>query len=310
MKPADVRAIAGDVGFAGAFIARDRRRAIREGRQLSHRVEGTALFADISGFTTVTEMLVAELGPQRGAEELTAGLDRIFQELIAQLHASGGVVIYFSGDAITCWIDGDDGIRGASCALAMQETMERTGEFVSPAGTAFHLALKVAIVVGRARRFVAGDPTIQLIDVLAGSLIDELAAAERRATPGEVVIGQSGLDALGERVEIAERRLDPDSGGAVGVLAGLNVAAPEPMAPDPEPPLPEELVRPWVLPAVYERLRAGAASSSPSCARRSRCSCASAASSTTATTPAPRSSTTSSDGRSERSPTVVATSSS
>ena len=35
-----------------------------------------ALFADISGFTPLTEALVAELGPQRGAEELTAALER------------------------------------------------------------------------------------------------------------------------------------------------------------------------------------------------------------------------------------------
>ena len=88
-------------------------------------------------------------------------------------------------------------------------------------------------------------------------VFDELAAAEHHASPGDVVLGQSALDALGDRVDVAEQRVDPDSGGAVGVLAGMNVPAPEPRPPEPEQPLPEDLVRPWVLPAIYERLQAG-----------------------------------------------------
>ena len=79
------------------------------------RVRGAALFADISGFTPLTEALANELGPQRGAEELTAHLDRVFHALIDELERRGGDVIYFSGDAITCWLDGDDGARAAAC---------------------------------------------------------------------------------------------------------------------------------------------------------------------------------------------------
>ena len=90
------------------------------------------MFADISGFTTVTEALAAELGPQRGAEELTANLNRVFHAVIGELDRFGGDVIYFSGDAITCWLDGDDGVRAAACGLAMQDVMARVGEVVSP----------------------------------------------------------------------------------------------------------------------------------------------------------------------------------
>ena len=91
------------------------------------RVRGAALFADISGFTALTEALANELGPQRGAEELTANLNRVFHALIAELERFGGHVIYFSGDAITCWLDGDDGARATACALAMQRTMSAAG---------------------------------------------------------------------------------------------------------------------------------------------------------------------------------------
>ena len=239
-----------------AYIAGDRRRALAAGVELPDRVNGAALFADVSGFTPLTEALAAELGPQRGAEELTACLNLVFHSVIAELDRFGGDVIYFSGDAITCWLDGDDGSRATACALAMQETMERIGDEITYGTAGVRLAMKVAVAVGDARRFVVGDPEIQLIDVLAGRLIDELAAAEQQAGQGEVVLDQSALDSLGDRVEIGERRVDADSGRTVGVATRL----PNPPAELPvveEERLPEDVVRPWILPVVYERLRTG-----------------------------------------------------
>ena len=189
-----------------AYIPRDRRRALASGVELPDRVHGAALFADISGFTALTEALAVELGPQRGAEELTANLNRVFHAIIAELDGYGGDVIYFSGDAITCWIDGDDGVRATACGLAMQETIVRAGQVLTPGGTSVRLGMKVAVVVGAARRFVVGDPEIQLLDVLAGRLVDELAAVEQLAETGEVVLGASALESLGDRAEVAERR--------------------------------------------------------------------------------------------------------
>ena len=108
-----------------AYIPGDRRRALAAGIAMPDRVRGAALFADISGFTALTETLANELGPQRGAEELTANLNRVFHALIDEVERFGGHVIYFSGDAITCWLDGDDGARATACALAMQTDDER-----------------------------------------------------------------------------------------------------------------------------------------------------------------------------------------
>ena len=103
-----------------AYIPGDRRHALATGTPMPDRVRGAALFADISGFTALTETLANELGPQRGAEELTTHLNRVFHALIGLVERFGGHVIYFSGDAITCWLDGDDGARAAACALEMQ----------------------------------------------------------------------------------------------------------------------------------------------------------------------------------------------
>ena len=239
-----------------AYIARDRRRALAAGVELPDRVSGSALFADISGFTPLTEALTTELGPQRGAEELTANIGRVFHAVIGELDEFGGDVIYFAGDAITCWIDGDDGTFACAAAMAMQAAIERTGTIVTPGGREVRLAMKVAVAVGDARRFVVGDPEIQLIDVLAGRLMDDLAGAEHSAQKGEVILEQSAVDRLGDRVTLGERREDHETGRVHAVLEGLNVPAPRSPVVEP-PPLPEDLVRPWLLPAVYERLRTG-----------------------------------------------------
>ena len=88
-----------------SYIPIDRRLAIARGVDLPARTSGAALFADISGFTPLTETLTRELGPQRGAEELSHQLIVIYSALIAQVEQYRGSVISFSGDAITCWFD-------------------------------------------------------------------------------------------------------------------------------------------------------------------------------------------------------------
>ena len=239
-----------------AYIPRDRRRALAAGAELPDRVEGAALFADISGFTPLTEALAREFGSKRGPEALTAVLDRVSHAVIAELDRFDGDVIYFSGDAITCWLGQDDGSRATAAAVAMQAAIERVGRVVTPGGAEVQLTMKIAIAVGRARRFVVGDPRLQLIDVLAGGLIDDLAAAEQLAEKGETVLDESAVARLGDRVLLAGSRVDEESGRRVGVLDRLTVTVAETPAAEPDA-LPEALVRPWLLAPVWDRVRAG-----------------------------------------------------
>ena len=239
-----------------AYLPSDRRRALAAGEELADRVHGAALFADLSGFTPLTETLARELGVQRGPEELTFHLNRIFHAVIAELDRFGGDVIYFSGDAVTCWLDGDDGARATACALAMLEAMAVAGTVITPGGTRIELGLKVAVATGDARRFLVGDPDVQLIDVLAGRLIDALAETEEVAETGEVVLHESALAALGPAIELRETRVGA-TGAACAVVERLLRHVEDSPAPLLADRLPEEVVRPWLLPAVYERLREG-----------------------------------------------------
>src|SRR5215212_5278895 len=88
-----------------AYLPTDRLHALASGATLPSRARGTVLFADISGFTPLTEALVRTLGPRRGAEELARQLNEVYDALIVEVDRYGGSVIGFGGDAITCWLD-------------------------------------------------------------------------------------------------------------------------------------------------------------------------------------------------------------
>jgi class 3 adenylate cyclase/tetratricopeptide (TPR) repeat protein len=237
-----------------AYIPMDRRLALAAGRPLPDRVRGAALFADISGFTALSEKLEHVLGAQRGAEEMTRQLNTIYGALILEVHRYGGSVISFSGDAITCWFDADEGLLATTCAQQMQAILSQYGTF-SAAGGKMELVIKIAVVSGAARRFVVGLEQVRLIDALAGRLLDRMAAAGNLAKQGEILLGKEVATALAGRASIGEWRTAATQ-EQFALLARLTAGAPP--APWPTPPsIPDEITRPWLLPQVYEQLRRG-----------------------------------------------------
>ncbi|MCB0033184.1 MAG: adenylate/guanylate cyclase domain-containing protein, partial [Anaerolineales bacterium] len=128
---------------ASAYIPMDWRQAIAKGETLPEWQDGAVLFADISGFTPLTEALARELGPKRGAEELTIHLNNVYDALITELHRLGGSVISFSGDAITCWFYKDlDGRLATACGLAMQAAMQQFAQIKTHSGNTVSLGMK------------------------------------------------------------------------------------------------------------------------------------------------------------------------
>ncbi len=225
---------------------------------LPDRVYGAALFADVSGSTPLAEALLLELGRRRGAEEVSRQLNAVYDALIQALHRYGGSVIGFSGDAITCWFDGDRGGRAVACAFAMQAEMEAFSQVESPAGTVVSLGIKVAVTTGPARRFVVGDPQSRIFDVLAGETIDHLAMAEHQAQRSEVVLDGHVVEELGEAVRVAAWRQDPHSGRRFGVLEEFgHLVQPEGWPSIEVEALQVEELRRWVQPEVYSRLSSG-----------------------------------------------------
>ena len=179
-----------------ALFPIDRRLATADGLTLPDRTQGAALFADISGFTLLTNTLVQELGRKQGAEALLDYINPVYEALIMALHNYSGSVIGFSGDAITCWFDEqfpDPSLpaaarRAVACALAMQTIMASFAIRHTPQGTAVPLSIKIAIAAGPARRFLLGVAYSNQHDVLAGATLTRMVAAEKQAQAGEIVV--------------------------------------------------------------------------------------------------------------------------
>jgi class 3 adenylate cyclase len=224
--------------------------ALAGGYDLPDRAQG-AVLCDISGFTPLTAAL-AQSWASSGARS-PQPVNPVYEAIIAELHRYGGSVMGFAGDSITAGWGGDG--RGVACALAMQDAMRPFATVRTPAGTPIHLAIKVAVTAGPARRFVVGDPDIQLIDVLAGRTLDHVASAEKLAEKGEVVVGQEVADALGDALDVVEWR--PSTGDELfAVIRGLaTLPEPTPLRPLPADALPEEQAKSWSLQPVYRRMQ-------------------------------------------------------
>jgi len=87
------------------YLPQDRLRAIANNATLADHTSGSALFADISGFTALTESLREALGARQGAEVLSRQMGEIFSALVAEVEKYGGSVIDFAGDSMLCWFD-------------------------------------------------------------------------------------------------------------------------------------------------------------------------------------------------------------
>ena len=245
-----------------AYLPMDRRHAMATGRTLPYTARGAALFADISGFTPLTEALVRELGPQRGAEELTAYINRVYDALIDEIHRWHGSVIAFAGDAVTCWFDDDDspGLgapRAVAAAFAMQAAMDAFAAIATPFGSVVSLSMKAAVAAGSVRRFLVGDPAIRVIDAIAGRTLERLAAAEHEAARGEVILAPCAVEQLASVVTLGAARTAAD-GRTFHVAAELRTAIPAaPWPPVDTSRMDPEAVRTWLLAPVYTRLQRG-----------------------------------------------------
>ncbi len=238
------------------FLPVDRLHAILNNQPLPAEDYGTALFADISGFTALAERLAAELGPERGAEELNAQVNYTFVGLIDAVDRYHGSVLHFSGDGLTAWFTGENhALRAATASLAMQAVMAALMTALPD------LRLKIGLGTGLARRFLPGDPAMGVYDVLAGPAITRMTQAEKRAGPAQVVLSRQ----TGEEIR-GLLAWEPLAGGFVRLQP--TIFAPTPPGAERWPSIRwmdhvdrawemVEACRPYLPASIYERLQAG-----------------------------------------------------
>jgi class 3 adenylate cyclase/tetratricopeptide (TPR) repeat protein len=180
------------------------------------------LFADISGFTSLTERL-AEKGAV-GAEELTAALNRYFGQLIDIIDEFGGDVLKFAGDALLATFEdrrvtaenrheGEDltdaSARATAASLVIQKQML---DFPEVEGT--KLSLKIGLAAGDLRMLHLGGVFGRCELLMVGEPLRELGDANDLAGPGDIIAAASLWNRIDELADGA-----PLQDGAVRVMS-------------------------------------------------------------------------------------------
>jgi class 3 adenylate cyclase len=220
---------------------------------ISERFPAAVLFADISGFTALTEHL-AEQGPA-GAEVLTRELNIYFGQLIEIITTHGGDVIKFAGDALTAiWPISADAAglplvtqQAAACALAIQSALrdhQTTG--------GLKLALRIGLGAGNIAIVHIGGIYNRWEFLITGPPLNQVNQAEALARPGEVVLSAEAW-ALVQSHCIGQ----PLAGGNVRLTA---IPGETPLIFTPSPAFPAEIeapLRAYIPGAILSRLVAG-----------------------------------------------------
>lgn len=189
--PTSSASLADLASYLPAFILRrmGRDATLTMAPSLEH-FPAAALFADLSGFTALTEQL--SLHNPAGTEELTQILDLYFGHLVRVVTAHGGDVMKFAGDGLLALWYGEEDLaqlaqRAVQCGLAIQMMMspEMWGSFES---TTTPLKIRVGVGAGQVTTMHIGGIFGRWELLVTGEPIRQTGLAESQAQPGDVVI--------------------------------------------------------------------------------------------------------------------------
>jgi class 3 adenylate cyclase/tetratricopeptide (TPR) repeat protein len=160
-------------------------RAQSQGQSTTHwQTDGSFVFADISGFTRLSEQL-AELG-KAGAEELTVLLNATFEDLLGVARADGGDLVKFGGDALFLFFTGDrHAERCCRAAAGMRAALKARGAVVTDRGRVL-LKISMGVHSGPFLFVVAGDRQRELF--VLGEHATMVTDMESAADAGEILV--------------------------------------------------------------------------------------------------------------------------
>ncbi len=218
---------------------------------------GTVMFADISGFTAMSEKL-SQLGKE-GAEEVTRIINHLFTALLEVADHYGGDLLKFGGDALLVFFgDEKHTLNACMAALQMQETMAQFSEMSTPQGT-FRLRMSVGLGTGPLFMAKLGSEESMEFAVM-GQAMAQMAQAESLASAGEIFIdtetyhqlcNAANEQAISKKVQAGFHQLISFQEGN---FPELGVEARNPLDTLPPPPTKGDTL-PWITDTV-QRIRA------------------------------------------------------
>ncbi|HEY2834340.1 MAG TPA: adenylate/guanylate cyclase domain-containing protein [Sporichthyaceae bacterium] len=158
-------------------------------------VPGSMLFADLSGFTKLSERLQRR-GPE-GAELLVNTVNGVFEHLLRVAYDNGGSLIKFGGDALLLFFEGErHAERACRSAFGMRERLRTVGR-IEVAGVRGTLRMTVGVHSDEFHFFLVGESHLEHMVLGPGAkgTVDTEAIADN----GQIVISAATATAIPAR---------------------------------------------------------------------------------------------------------------
>src|SRR5436305_11985474 len=174
------------------------RRLATRPRELVEVLDGTMVFADLSGFTRLSERLARQGGEGgEGGEQLVDAVNVCFSALLGDAYRRGGSLLKFGGDAMLLWFDGEEhASRACAAAAAMRRTLPQVGRI--RAGTReVVLRMSVGVHSGRYAMFLVGGSHRELL--IGGRATSTVVGMEDLASARQILVSRDTAARLPRR---------------------------------------------------------------------------------------------------------------
>jgi len=164
---------------------------------------GTALFADVSGFTTMTERFSRELVGHEGAEGITVIVNSVLEVMNGIAIRYGGDLLQFAGDAALSFYQGDEhAARACRAAWEMQQAMSE--QFARVETELGEFPLRMSIGLGSGYIFAASLGTPDSVEyAVMGPALASMGHAEHTAQAGQIFIDRVTRELAGDSITVA-----------------------------------------------------------------------------------------------------------
>jgi class 3 adenylate cyclase/AmiR/NasT family two-component response regulator len=157
----------------------------------SETIQGTVVFIDICGFTSLSEKL-----PAATVVEL---LNRYFDLMVKEIIAQGGYVDKFMGDAVMAVFRGDYHLdRAVDAALAVRARLLSEANQNIP-GTDYRPAVSIGINTGEMVSGNIGSASLKRLDyTVIGDTVNVSQRLQSAAKPGQIIVSEAAYEQLKE----------------------------------------------------------------------------------------------------------------
>uniref|UniRef100_A0A4W3HEB3 Guanylate cyclase domain-containing protein n=1 Tax=Callorhinchus milii TaxID=7868 RepID=A0A4W3HEB3_CALMI len=170
---------------------------------------GVLLFADISGFTSLTERYTKNSKKGCGADHLTRELNGYISEIVDHILQAGGDIVNYAGDAmLALWRERRKALSdiislAVKCSLNIQDKCDNRDTEIG-----VKLRVKIGISAGKLSKVVMGDHESRYY-ALIGCAVDEVRKAEGLALANTIILSPNAWE-LCDRDNIVVEQIEND----------------------------------------------------------------------------------------------------